>query len=97
MKDLLIRSLHHEKVERAPWVPFAGVHAAYLKGYTATKMLTDADKAVESLLEVNRLYKPDGQPVIFDLQIEAECLGCDLTWADDCPPLRFLPPSGWQR
>lgn len=27
MKDLLIRSLHHEKVERAPWVPFAGVHA----------------------------------------------------------------------
>ena len=86
MKDLLIRSLHHEKVERAPWVPFAGVHAAYLKGYTATEMLTDADKAVESLLEVNRLYKPDGQPVIFDLQIEAECLGCDLTWADDCPP-----------
>ena len=86
MKDLLIRSLHHEKVERAPWVPFAGVHAAYLKGYTATEMLTDADKAVESLLEVNQLYKPDGQPVIFDLQIEAECLGCDLTWADDCPP-----------
>ena len=86
MKDLLIRSLHHEKVERAPWVPFAGVHAAYLKGYTATEMLTDADKAVESLLEVNRLYKPDGQPVIFDLQIEAECLGCDRTVADDCPP-----------
>lgn len=86
MKDLLIRSLHHKKVERAPWVPFAGVHAAYLNGYTATEMLTDADKAVESLLEVNRLYKPDGQPVIFDLQIEAECLGCDLTWADDCPP-----------
>ena len=86
MKDLLIRSLHHEKVERAPWVPFAGVHAAYLKGYTATETLTDADKAVESLLEVNQLYKPDGQPVIFDLQIEAECLGCDLTWADDCPP-----------
>ena len=86
MKDLLIRTLHHEKVDRAPWVPFAGVHAGSLKGYTATEMLTDADKAFESLMEVNRLYKPDGQPVIFDLQIEAECLGCDLTWADDCPP-----------
>lgn len=86
MKDLLIRTLHHEKVERAPWVPFAGVHAGYLKGYTATEMLTDADKAFESLMEVNRLYKPDGQPVIFDLQIEAECLGCGLAWADDCPP-----------
>ena len=86
MKELLFRTLRHEETERAPWVPFAGVHAAKLKGYTATEMLTDADKAVESLMEVNRLYKPDGQPVIFDLQIEAECLGCDLTWADDCPP-----------
>ena len=86
MKDLLIRALHHERVERAPWVPFAGVHAGFLKGYTATEMLTDVDKAFESLMEVNRLYKPDGQPVIFDLQIEAECLGCGLAWADDCPP-----------
>ena len=50
-------------------------------------MLTDADKAFELLMDVNRLYKPHGQPVIFDLQIEAECLGCGLTWADDCPPL----------
>lgn len=86
MKELLLRTLRHEETERAPWVPFAGVHAGHLKGYTATEMLTDADKAFESLMEVNRLYKPDGQPVIFDLQIEAECLGCGLTWADNCPP-----------
>lgn len=86
MKDLLLRTLRHEETERAPWVPFAGVHAGKLKGYTATEMLTDADKAFDALMEVNRLYKPDGQPVIFDLQIEAECLGCGLTWADDCPP-----------
>lgn len=86
MKDLLIRCLKHEPVERAPWVPFAGVHAGFLKGYTATEMLTNADAAFESLMEVNRLYRPDGQPVIFDLQIEAECLGCELRWADDCPP-----------
>lgn len=86
MKDLLFQTLRHEETERAPWVPFAGVHAGKLKGYDATEMLTDADKAFESLMEVNRLYKPDGQPVIFDLQIEAECLGCGLTWAKDCPP-----------
>ena len=86
MKDLLFKTLRHEETPRAPWVPFAGVHAGKLKGYDATEMLTDADKAVEALLEVNRLYKPDGQPVIFDLQIEAECLGCELTWAKDCPP-----------
>ena len=86
MKELLFRTLRHEETERAPWVPFAGVHAGKLKGYDAIEMLTDVDKAVESLIEVNRLYKPDGQPVIFDLQIEAECLGCELTWAKDCPP-----------
>ena len=45
MKDLLSRTLRHEETERAPWVPFAGVHAGKLKGYTATEMLTDADKA----------------------------------------------------
>lgn len=92
MKELLFRTLRHEETERAPWVPFAGVHAAKLKGYTATEMLTDADKAFESLMEVNRLYKPDGQPVIFDLQIEAECLGCELTWAKDCPPSVSVHP-----
>ena len=86
MKDLLLKCLRHEETERAPWVPFAGVHAGKLKGYDAIEMLTDADKAFEALMEVNKLYKPDGQPVIFDLQIEAECLGCKLTWAKDCPP-----------
>ena len=86
MKELLFKTLRHEVTERAPWVPFSGVHSGKLKGYDATEMLTDADKAFEALMEVNRLYKPDGQPVIFDLQIEAECLGCGLTWAKDCPP-----------
>ena len=38
------------------------------------------------MLKVNELYKPDGQPVIFDLQVEAECLGCDLVWTTDGPP-----------
>ena len=57
-----------------------------LKGYTAKEVSTDAAKLVESLLEVNKLYKPDGQPVMFDLQIEAEILGCDLVWSEDAPP-----------
>lgn len=29
---------------------------------------------------------PDGLPVLFDLQVEAEILGCDLLWAKDNPP-----------
>ncbi len=85
-RDLVIRTLKHERLERAPWVPFAGVHAGKLKGYGAREILTDVDKLVESLLEVNRIYRPDGQPVVFDLQLEAEALGCELLWADKGPP-----------
>lgn len=85
-KETLLKTLHHEPTEQVAWVPFAGVHAGKLLGYTATEVLQDGDKLFDSLMEVNRLYKPSGQPVVFDLQIEAECLGCDLVWADDAPP-----------
>jgi uroporphyrinogen decarboxylase len=72
--------------DTVPWVPFAGVHAGKLRGYSAREVSTELEKLVESLLEVNRIYKPDGQPVMFDLQIEAEMLGCELLWAEDSPP-----------
>lgn len=85
-KELLFATLRHEATPRAPWVPFAGVHAGLLTGSDATKVLTDEDALVEALLAVNRLYKPDGQPVVFDLQLEAEILGCNLVWAKDGPP-----------
>lgn len=85
-KDLLLRVLRHEEVERPAWVPFAGVHAGKLKGYTAKEVLTDEAKLTEALMEVNRLYRPDGMPIVFDLQVEAEIIGCDLLWAEDNPP-----------
>lgn len=85
-KEILIKTLQHEVTEHTAWVPFAGVHAGKLLGYNATEVLQDEEKLFQSLMEVNKLYKPAGQPVIFDLQVEAECLGCDLVWADDAPP-----------
>lgn len=85
-KELIFRTLRHEKTDAVPWVPFAGVHAGKLTGHSAREVLSDRDKLLESLLAVNRLYNPDGQPVMFDLQIEAEILGCDLVWAEDAPP-----------
>jgi uroporphyrinogen decarboxylase len=36
---------------------------------------------------VNEVYDPDGQPVMFDLQIEAEILGCELVWTKSGPPM----------
>ena len=85
-RELLLAALRHESLPAAPWVPFAGVHAGKLKGYTAGEVLRDGQKLLESLLEANRLYDPDGQPVIFDLQVEAELLGCELAWAEKAPP-----------
>jgi len=85
-KELLFQALRHQPVSQTPWVPFSGVHSGLLKGYNAEEVLKDADKLFESLMEVNHLYKPNGQPVVFDLQLEAECLGCDLHWTKDGPP-----------
>ena len=85
-KELVLKTLQQQPVPAVPWVPFAGVHVGKLKGYSARQVLTDGDKLFESLLEANRLYSPDGQPVIFDLQVEAEILGCELVWAEDSPP-----------
>ena len=85
-KELIFKTLRHEETERVAWVPFAGVHAGKLLGYTAEELLKEGDKLLPSLLEVNKLYTPDGMPVVFDLQIEAEILGCELMWARDNPP-----------
>ncbi|MGL4393228.1 MAG: uroporphyrinogen decarboxylase family protein [Fusobacteriaceae bacterium] len=85
-KQILIDTLKHLKTERAPWVPFSGIHAGKLLGFNAEEVLKDEEKLFKSLLEVNKLYKPDGQPIVFDLQVEAEILGCDLVWSKDTPP-----------
>lgn len=85
-KERIYAVLQGKETDKTPWVPFAGVHSGKLKGYSAKEVSQSADKLFESLLEVNRIYKPDGQPVMFDLQIEAEIMGCDLVWAEDAPP-----------
>lgn len=85
-KQDLLTVLKHQPSTQIPWVPFAGVHVGKLTGYSANEVLQNADKLFESLMEANRLYAPDGQPVVFDLQIEAEILGCELLWAEESPP-----------
>lgn len=85
-KQLLFQTLSHQETSQIPWVPFAGVHVGKLKGYSADEVYLDEDKLFASLMETNQLYAPDGQPIVFDLQIEAEILGCDLLWVKDSPP-----------
>lgn len=85
-KERVFTTIAGLPTDRLPWVPFAGVHAGKLVGYDAIKVSTDVDALVEAALAVNKLYQPDGQPIMFDLQIEAEALGCDLLWSEDSPP-----------
>ena len=85
-KELITAILQHKEVPRPAWVPYAGIHAGKTKGYNAIEVLQDADKLLDSILEVNKLYSPDGQTVMFDLQLEAEILGCKLFWAENNLP-----------
>jgi uroporphyrinogen decarboxylase len=85
-REIVLATLRHEAHARVPWVPFVGVHAGSLTGCNARQVLSDPDKLVEALLKANELYHPDGQPVVFDLQLEAEILGCELLWAEKTPP-----------
>lgn len=85
-KDILYKVLRHEETERPGWIPLAGVHAGLLKGYAADEVYQDADKLYDSLMEVYKVYAPDGLLLLFDLQLEAEILGCTLKWEKNGPP-----------
>ncbi len=84
--ELLKKAVKLEPVERIPWVPFTGVHAAALIGICADEYLKSTDHIVAGISKAIELYKPDGIPVVFDLQIEAEALGCKLKWGKNSPP-----------
>ncbi len=85
-KEIVLATLAHETPPRTPWVPYTGVHVGSLIDAPADELLRSADLLVRALREAHRLYAPDGQPVVFDLQIEAEVLGCGLLWAAKAPP-----------
>ncbi|MDA3799231.1 MAG: uroporphyrinogen decarboxylase family protein [Kiritimatiellae bacterium] len=85
-KDILFNALQGKETPRAAWVPFTGVHAAALIDEKACDYLQSSELIIKGIKEAVKLYSPDGIPVIFDLQTEAEVLGCELKWADEAPP-----------
>lgn len=93
-KQLLLDALQGKQVERVPWVPFVGVHGGSLIGVNATEYLNSADHIVNGLVQAAERYRPDGLPVVFDLQLEAEILGCELAWAEQTPPSVATHPLG---
>jgi len=85
-KEFLFKALRNELTPRPAWVPFVGVHGGQLIGSKASAYLRSADLTVQGLTEAIALYRPDGIPMLFDLQLEAEAMGCELAWADETPP-----------
>jgi len=75
-----------QPTDRTPWVPFVGCHAGHLLGVEADEFLQSADHVVAGAAAAAERYAPDGLPVMFDLQLEAETFGCQLAWAKENPP-----------
>jgi uroporphyrinogen decarboxylase len=91
-RELVKKAFKIEEVERIPWIPFVGCHAGKLLGLTATEYLKSKDHIVKGITKAVDLYRADGIPVMFDLQIEAEAMGCKLNWVDDNPPAVISHP-----
>ncbi len=85
-KELVLSALQNKEVERIPWVPFVGCHAASLIGVTAEEYFKSKENIVKGVLKAYELYNPDGLPALFDLQVEAEAMGCKLVYAAENPP-----------
>lgn len=90
--ELIKKAFALQPVERIPWVPFVGVHGGFLTETDAESYLKSSGKIVEGVSKAIELYNPDGIPVVFDLQIEAEILGCKLQWAPHNPPAVISHP-----
>ncbi len=83
---LIKKAFALEEMERVPWVPFVGVHGGYLTGVDATTYLKSSEEIVKGISRAVEEYNPDGIPVAFDLQIEAEVLECEMRWSETGPP-----------
>ena len=85
-KERVLKALRFQEVDRVPWVPFTGVHVAKLIGSDAEQLLKDSDVLVEAVKTAATRYYADGVCSAFDLQAEAEVLGCELHWCKNNPP-----------
>jgi uroporphyrinogen decarboxylase len=85
-KQMLIDACRGKKTPSAPWVPYAGVHAAFLIGEPADKMLQDPRLLAKGVVNAAKRYHADGIPLVFDISVEAQSVGCGLKWWEDNVP-----------
>ncbi len=85
-KQMLIDAYRGKRTAKAPWVPYAGVHCAFLINEPADKMLKDPELLAKGVVNAAKRYKADGIPLVFDLSVEANSVGCELKWWEDNVP-----------
>ncbi len=85
-KQMYIDAVKGLRTESAPWVPYAGVHCAFLINEPADKFLQDPEILARGIVETAKKYKADAIPLVFDLSVEANSVGCDLKWWPDNVP-----------
>jgi uroporphyrinogen decarboxylase len=85
-KQLLIDAYRGKMTPSPPWVPYSGVHSAFLIDQPADAFLQDSKILAKGVAEAARRYKADGIPLLFDLSVEADALGCELKWWPDNVP-----------
>ncbi len=93
-KQKLIDAYRGKRTEDPPWVPYAGVHCAFLINEPADKMLKDPQLLAKGVVNAAKRYKADGVPLVFDLSVEANSVGCELKWwGDNVPSVTTHPCS----
>jgi len=92
--QFLIDAIRGKKTPRAPWVPYAGVHCAFVINEPADSFLKDPELLARGVVETAKKYKADGIPLVFDLSVEAEALGVEIKyWKDNVPSVQSHPLS----
>ncbi|PHV69643.1 hypothetical protein CS063_14570 [Sporanaerobium hydrogeniformans] len=61
-------------------------HVASLIKVDSEKYFKCSDYIVQGAIKVSSLYCSHRMPILYDLQLEAEALGCKLTYTKDKPP-----------
>ena len=85
-----------------PWLPYACINSAFLINEHADDYLRNPDLIARGVVETAKRYKADGIPLLFDLSVDAEAVGCKVNWwKDNVPRLpatrapRWKPPGNW--
>ena len=91
-KQMLIDASRGKQTEMPPWLPYAGVHCAALIDQPADAFFKDAGLLAKGVIHAADLYHADGIPLLFDLSVEAESIGCEATyWEDNVPSIMKHP------